>query len=107
MSKCYICDKDENELKSFGGPGDPLVGDFTGQKLVKVYRALYEGPEIDEYEQILDEYTSEAQPGDIWKDNINELEAKYGHEKVDKAFNYDQAKSTVGSSWECRDCIIK
>ena len=32
MSKCYICDKDENELKPFGGPGDPLVGDFTGQK---------------------------------------------------------------------------
>jgi len=76
-------------------------------ELNKTFRALYEGPEIEEYEQILDEYTSEAHPGEIWEDNINELEAKYGHEKVDKAFNYDQAKSTVGSSWECRDCIIK
>jgi len=41
----------------------------------------------------------------VWEDNINELEAKYGHEKVDEAFFYDQLGSTVGSSIECKDCI--
>jgi hypothetical protein len=74
-------------------------------ELSKTYRAMYEGPAIDEYEQILSEYISEAHPGEIWEDNINELEAKYGHEKVDKAFFYDQLSSTIGSSWECINCI--
>ena len=77
----------------------------SGRKLEKTFRAMYEGPAIDEYEQILSEYISEAHPGEIWEDNINDLEVKYGHEKVDKAFFYDQLSSTVGSSWECIDCI--
>lgn len=96
-STCHICHKPVSELSEFP----------SGRKLEKTFRALYEGPEIEEYEQILDEYTSEAHPGEIWEDNINELEAKYGHEKVDKAFYYDQLCNTVGSSWECIDCICK
>ncbi len=103
MNKCYICGKDENELLSFGKEGDPLIGNFEGQKLVKIYRALYEGPDIQKYEDILDELIIQDGGGD----NIKELEDKFGLEEVDKAFNYDQAKNTVGSSWECRDCIIK
>ncbi len=100
MNSCYICNKDEKDLKPFGGPGDPLVGDFTGRKLVKTFRALYEGPNIEKYEHILNELNDDAT-------NIKELEDKFGLEEVEKAFNYDQAKNTVGSSWECRDCIIK
>lgn len=99
MSNCYRCNKDSNELKPFGGPGDPLVGNFTGQKLVKTFRALYEGPDIEKYENILNKLDSTAS-------NILELENEFGKEEVDNAFNYDQAKSTIGSSWECRDCII-
>jgi len=94
---CDRCFKPISELSEFD----------DGRKLNKTYRAMYEGPAIDEYEQILSEYISEAQSGEIWKDNINELEAKYGHEKVDKAFFYDQLSSTVGSSWECVNCIDK
>ena len=92
---CDRCHKPVSELFEFD----------NGRKLSKIYRVMYEGPAIDEYEQILSEYISEAHPGEIWEDNINELEAKYGHEKVDKAFFYDQLSSTVGSSWECIDCI--
>lgn len=99
MSNCFRCKKDSNELKPFGGPGDPLVGNFTGQKLVKTFRALYEGPDIEKYENILNKLDSTAS-------NILELENEFGKEEVDNAFNYDQAKSTIGSSWECRDCII-
>jgi hypothetical protein len=32
------CGKHISELKQFGGPGDPLVGDFRGAKLVKTFR---------------------------------------------------------------------
>ena len=38
--KCDCCGRSIRELKPFGGPGDPLVGDFTGAFLVKGYRPL-------------------------------------------------------------------
>lgn len=37
---CEVCHKNINDLKAFGGPGDPLVGDFTGAKLVKNFRPM-------------------------------------------------------------------
>jgi hypothetical protein len=99
---CDRCFKPVSELSEF-----PSGSTYESRKLGKTFRAIYEGPKIEEYEQILDEYTSEAHPGEIWTDNINELEAKYGHEKVDQAFCYDQACNTIGSSWECINCIDK
>lgn len=36
--KCNICRRRVSELEAFGGPGDPLVGDFSGAKLIKQYR---------------------------------------------------------------------
>ncbi len=38
---CDICQRHVSELEAFGGPGDPLVGDFSGAKLVKNYRWDY------------------------------------------------------------------
>ena len=55
--RCYICDRHVDELESFGGPGNPLVGDFSGAKLVKTWR--------------------------------------------------EEFLFQVGSSWECRDCIVR
>ena len=40
---CQICHRRIDELEAFGEPGDPLVGDFTGQKLVKGWREDYPG----------------------------------------------------------------
>ena len=37
---CSCCGRPISELKPFGGPGDPLVGDFTGAYLVKKYRSF-------------------------------------------------------------------
>lgn len=104
---CDHCDKPEEELKPFGGPGDPCNGDFTGLKLVNTYALLYEGPKIEEYEIILDEFVNEQEPGDIWRDNIKELEEKYGVDKVEQAFLYDQLRCTLEKVMLCRDCIIK
>ena len=36
--RCMCCGRHISELKQFGGPGDPLVGDFRGAKLVKTFR---------------------------------------------------------------------
>ncbi len=35
---CQLCGRHIDELEAFGGAGDPLVGDFTGEKLVKHWR---------------------------------------------------------------------
>ena len=40
---CQICHRNVDELETFGGPGDPLVGDFTGEKLVKHWREDFPG----------------------------------------------------------------
>ena len=44
---CTVCGRHINELKPFGGLGDPLVGDYNGAVLVRNKRAffLYEGDE--------------------------------------------------------------
>lgn len=34
---CDRCGRTMAELPPFGGPGDPLVGDFTGMKLIKFH----------------------------------------------------------------------
>ena len=36
--RCCICRRHVDELPPFGGAGDPLVGDFSGAKLVKHWR---------------------------------------------------------------------
>ena len=38
--RCEGCGRHVSELKPFGGPGDPLVGDFTGELLLKHFRSL-------------------------------------------------------------------
>jgi hypothetical protein len=40
--KCMCCKRHISELKPYGKAGDPLVGDFDGALLVKVWRS--EGP---------------------------------------------------------------
>jgi hypothetical protein len=109
--KCNRCGKSDDELKPFGKEGDPLVGNFEGQKLVKTYRTILETArwrnnndkhteQEDKYEQILSEYQLNN------PNSIYELISEYGEETVNNAFMYDQLSSTVESSWECRDCII-
>ena len=39
-NRCNGCGRHIRELKPFGGPGDPLVGDFSGAFLMKHFRDL-------------------------------------------------------------------
>jgi hypothetical protein len=113
--KCNRCGKHVDELKPFGKEGDPLVGNFEGQKLVKAYRTMLDNArrnsdnnnerieQWNKYEQILSEYHYDD-PNK--SDNMDEIITKYGEETVNNAFMYDQLSSTIESSWECRDCIV-
>ena len=38
--KCQVCGRSLEELKPFGKAGDPLVGDFDGELLVKRWRRM-------------------------------------------------------------------
>ena len=48
----HLCDT-RWQLKPFGGPGDPLVGDFSGAYLIKKWRP--DGPYHEEAESALSE----------------------------------------------------
>jgi len=90
--KCMCCAKSVNELVPFGGMGDPLVGNFRGQLLVKIFRPM--APVSAE---------AEAKIASIkdW-DKFEKENSK----EADALNLYEQASNTIGASWECRDCII-
>jgi len=98
---CRVCGRHMSELKPFGGPGDPLVGDFTGELLVKKWRPM--GPYNEEAEKAWKEAETEAkEPKDIehW------LITKYGKKKTGQILISVEAWAQAGASWECRDCSI-
>lgn len=95
--KCQRCGKHISELQPFE------EGQFKDALLAKTFRAMCEEQYL-EYDKILSEYQN---LDNLEGDNISELEAKYGKEKVEQAFFYDQLSNTVEASWECKDCIIK
>ena len=90
--KCQRCGKHVDELKPFGGPGDPLVGDFTGAKLVKTFRPGCEDkmPALD---KVIDRFNVlyEADPSTAKEKTIEE----FGEELAEEAFFYDQLYNTV------------
>jgi hypothetical protein len=97
--RCDVCGRHISELKPFGGPGDPLVGDFTGEFLVK--RGRPAGPYDEEAEKAWDE--AEKATHD---DPLPWFIAKFGKEKGEDLYWAGQLYGCVGKSWECRDCIV-
>ena len=63
--KCMICGRHVRERKAFGGPGDPLVGDFSGAKLVKQFREELPGYVGKSWEC----RDCVARPGPLWAIN--------------------------------------
>jgi len=45
--RCECCGRHVSELKPFGGPGDPLVGDFSGALLAKHFRRICSEEQVD------------------------------------------------------------
>ena len=102
-SRCDCCLRHISELKPFGGPGDPLVGDFTGRLLVKKYRPA--GPYDEKYERLFKEAESRCEE-EGFTDVFKYLKNKYGEEEGENIFIWAEFFYSVGSSWECRDCFV-
>ena len=117
--RCDCCGKHISELKPFGKEGDPLVGDFNGELLVKRFRG---GPIDEETENALGEALGHlmfggrrvSAPGEAIEHLINgglraigdlenRLINKYGKEKGERYFK--SYNNNPMSSWECRECI--
>jgi len=96
--RCGCCYRHIYELKPFGGPGDPVVGDFTGQLLVKTYRCDF--PEFKIPSKYSDCLTKE---GTVDKQRLIE---KFGREEYDELVGLSDSYDIVGSYWLCRDCIL-
>lgn len=100
--RCEVCGRHMSELTPFGGPGDPLVGDFTGEKLVKTFRIDFPYP--DEIQEVMRRTKQE----DIDYDSC--LLAYYSEDERKKLQEiYDtwmEEYYQVSKSWECRDCIV-
>jgi hypothetical protein len=80
--RCNLCGRHVSELKPFGGPGDPCVGDFSGALLVKRFRS--EGPPL----------------------TAEEIAAHETYDEEWEEHGPANAANSFGPSWECRDCIV-
>jgi len=96
--RCDCCNRLVEELKPFVGPGDPLIGDFTGRRLVKVWRYDFSEPEIPS-----DYFDCLTKNGEIDEQKFRE---KYGREKYEQTCEFLARMSIVSSYWLCRDCIL-
>jgi hypothetical protein len=101
--RCFCCLRHIDELDAFGGPGDPLVGDFTGAKLVRIYRSLCRHNE--EFERINDE-AKKKYLADGFENGNDWIVAKYGEEKASEIMMYDEVVGYISKNFECRDCIV-
>ena len=101
--RCDCCLRHISELEPFGGPGDPLVGDFTGCFLVKTWRPV---TAYDEESEKLVEEAEGRYKEEGFADIFEYLQSKYGEEEAEKILCTVEASHTVGSSWECRDCLV-
>lgn len=98
--RCDCCGRPVSELKPFGGPGDPLIGDFTGAYLIKKFRRE-EPLDTDAYRAV-----QAAMEGEENQDSNHVREVlikKYGKKRGRRYYKEVMCYS-VGSSWECRDC---
>ncbi len=104
--RCHVCGRHISELKPFGGPGDPLVGDFTGELLVKRFRRdyLYYNEEAAKAWEEADKAMKETPGLDVFSWFIT----RYGEEKGERLCEEKNGwgEGWISPSWECRDCIV-
>jgi len=99
--RCQVCGRHMSELTPFGGPGDPLVGDFSGELLVKTFRP--DGPYDAEAEEAWERALKVTNDKD---DPLPWFIGTYGEDKGKRLYWAGQLHGSIGKSWECRDCIV-
>jgi len=99
--RCTCCGRHISELKPFGSPGDPVVGDFSGELLIKTFRPL--GPYNEEALKAMEE-AQKALPGE--EDPLPWFISRYGKEKGEKLYWAAIFCGGADPQWLCRDCIV-
>ena len=99
--RCECCQRHVKDLKPFGKAGDPLVGDFKGAILLKTYRKMAMPVTNKRCIQIEEEYEKKGYDG-----FEEALIKEFGKKKSEQLCFEDQLATTVGASWECRNCIV-
>ena len=99
--RCEVCGRHISELSPFGGSGDPLIGDFSGELLVKRWRT--EAPYDEAADRAWKEFRKEGPEQD---DPFPWFFSKYGRETAIKFYWWEQLYGSLRPSWECRDCIV-
>jgi hypothetical protein len=102
--RCDGCGRYLSELKPFGKAGDPLVGDFDGALLLKNFRP--DAPHNEVVERIYDEFFGNCPTEEDFQKAKENLAQKYGEKQAEYIINWVEISGSVGSSWECRDCIV-
>ena len=111
-NRCNVCGRPISELKPFSGFDNPFDsffnGYFNGAFLVKNYRPT--GPHNEEAERELKEYDEteyvKSKKGEKFMTFDDWLLTKYEKQEAEYMSFCTQAHSLIGSSWECRDCIL-
>lgn len=100
--RCMCCERHISELKPFGKAGDPCVGDFQGVYLGKSFRR----PMVYDEEAAFATMEAERRyKSDGYEDPLDWLINKYGKNEGQRLYEVAAIGSTVGKSWECRECI--
>jgi hypothetical protein len=96
--RCECCRGHISELKPFD---DPKYPHLIGKYLVRTFRRGL--PYNEEAERALDEAEANCKEGHSPSQWLIE---KYGENKGNILNIMGHGSSTVGASWECRDCVI-
>lgn len=101
--RCRCCGKHISELKPYCKAGDLLFCDFSGAFLVKRLRPCY--PYCEEAAKaVIEADKNYVDAG--YKEPLDWMIKKYGKKKGEGMYYANMAYYQIGSSWECRECII-
>lgn len=103
--RCDCCGRHINELKPFGKAGDPLVGDFDGALLVKMYRTALPEPN-SEIRDIYERFFGGCKTKADYERAESRMAREYGKKDANSIVCWISGSSQVGASWECRECVV-
>jgi hypothetical protein len=100
--RCHCCGRHMSEVIPYGGPGDPLIGDYTGVLLLKQYRPMFD---TRKEEETLRE-AKESYQKDGFKDTEEWLIDKYGKERTKEIYEISDTSGYTAEPFLCRDCVL-
>jgi len=98
--RCNCCKRHTSELKPFDKAGNL----FDGALLMKIFRPAL--PHNEFVDKIYDEFFRNCPPEKDFQKAEEKLVQRYGAKKANFIIDYAMGSGCIGSSWECRDCIV-